>query len=85
MKSGIEYMMWLADWYKKIVQEKELVSSKLVELQVRLPPICVVPMLYQDMKCMMCHFGLFLGFLTQQLVMVRTLELFPNEKLLGVN
>ena len=35
MKSGIEYMMFLADWYPKTAVEKELVSSKLVEeLQV---------------------------------------------------
>ena len=31
MKSGIEYMMFLADWYPKTVVEKELVSSKSVE------------------------------------------------------
>ena len=49
MKSGIEYMMFLADWYPKTAVEKELVSSKLEEeLQEIL--ICVVPMLYQDME-----------------------------------
>ena len=31
MKSGIEYMMFLADWYPKTAVEKELVSSKSVE------------------------------------------------------
>ena len=32
MKSGIEYMTYLADWYTKTQEEKELDSSRLVEV-----------------------------------------------------
>jgi deoxyhypusine synthase len=45
MKSGIEYMTFLAGWYPKTVQ-KELVSSKLVEESQEISNMCgsyVVP------------------------------------------
>ncbi len=35
---------------RKTQQEKELVSSRLVEVSQEIFPICVVPMLYQDME-----------------------------------
>lgn len=50
MKSGIEYMMWLAKWY-----ELNSTGSGVGIFQIGGGiagdfPICVVPMLYQDMK-----------------------------------
>ncbi len=50
MKSGIEYMMWLADWYTA-----NTVSNGVGFFQIGGGiagdfPICVVPMLYQDLE-----------------------------------
>ena len=48
MKSGIEYMMWLADYYTEAAEDKGIfqigggIAGDF--------PICVVPMLYQDME-----------------------------------
>ncbi|MFZ9754517.1 MAG: deoxyhypusine synthase family protein, partial [Bacteroidia bacterium] len=50
MKSGIEYMAWLADWY---VQNSEGKGIGFFQIGGGIAgdfPICVVPMLYQDME-----------------------------------
>lgn len=50
MKSGIEYMAWLADWYTDNTQENEIGFFQIGGGIAGDFPICVVPMLYQDME-----------------------------------
>lgn len=50
MKSGIEYMVWLADWYPKNSVGKGLGFFQIGGGIAGDFPICVVPMLYQDME-----------------------------------
>jgi deoxyhypusine synthase len=50
MKSGIEYMMWLADWYPKKCAGKGIGFFQIGGGIAGDFPICVVPMLYQDME-----------------------------------
>ena len=50
MKSGIEYMMWLADWYTQNTREKRIGFFQIGGGIAGDFPICVVPMLYQDME-----------------------------------
>jgi deoxyhypusine synthase len=50
MKSGIEYMMWLADWYPKNCTGKGIGFFQIGGGIAGDFPICVVPMLYQDME-----------------------------------
>ena len=49
-KSGIEYMMWLADWYPQHSEGKGLGFFQIGGGIAGDFPICVVPMLYQDME-----------------------------------
>ena len=50
MKSGIEYMMELADWYPKNSSGKGIGFFQIGGGIAGDFPICVVPMLYQDME-----------------------------------
>lgn len=50
MKSGIEYMAWLADWYVKNSDGKGVGFFQIGGGIAGDFPICVVPMLYQDME-----------------------------------
>ncbi|MBK7634813.1 MAG: deoxyhypusine synthase family protein [Saprospiraceae bacterium] len=50
MKSGIEYMMWLPDWYVKNSAGKGVGFFQIGGGIAGDFPICVVPMLYQDME-----------------------------------
>ncbi len=50
MKSGIEYMTWLADWYTENTQEHKIGFFQIGGGIAGDFPICVVPMLYQDME-----------------------------------
>ncbi len=50
MKSGIEYMMWLADWYSRNTQEQGVGFFQIGGGIAGDFPICVVPMLYQDLE-----------------------------------
>jgi len=50
MKSGIEYMAWLADWYVKNSGGKGIGFFQIGGGIAGDFPICVVPMLYQDME-----------------------------------
>ena len=50
MKSGIEYMLWLADWYRKNSDGKGIGFFQIGGGIAGDFPICVVPMLYQDME-----------------------------------
>ncbi|AWM15061.1 deoxyhypusine synthase family protein [Flavobacterium sp. NRK F10] len=50
MKSGVEYMMWLADWYKNNCEGKGIGFFQIGGGIAGDFPICVVPMLYQDME-----------------------------------
>ncbi len=50
MKSGIEYMAWLADWYTKNSGGKGIGFFQIGGGIAGDFPICVVPMLYQDME-----------------------------------
>lgn len=49
-KNGIEYMMWLADWYPKNCAGKGIGFFQIGGGIAGDFPICVVPMLYQDME-----------------------------------
>ena len=50
MKSGVEYMMWLAEWYKNNCSGKGVGFFQIGGGIAGDFPICVVPMLYQDME-----------------------------------
>lgn len=50
MKSGIEYMAFLADWYTKNSEGKGIGFFQIGGGIAGDFPICVVPMLYQDME-----------------------------------
>ena len=50
MKSGIEYMVWLADWYKKNSSGKGIGFFQVGGGIAGDFPICVVPMMYQDLE-----------------------------------
>jgi deoxyhypusine synthase len=50
MKSGIEYMTWLADWYTANTQDNGIGFFQIGGGIAGDFPICVVPMLYQDME-----------------------------------
>ena len=50
MNSGIEYMMWLADWYTNNSSGKGVGFFQIGGGIAGDFPICVVPMLYQDME-----------------------------------
>jgi deoxyhypusine synthase len=50
IKSGIEYMVWLADWYTENTQGKGIGFFQIGGGIAGDFPICVVPMLYQDLE-----------------------------------
>jgi len=50
MKSGIEYMSWLANWYTENTQNNGIGFFQIGGGIAGDFPICVVPMLYQDLE-----------------------------------
>ena len=50
MKTGIEYMVWLADWYKHNSSGKGVGFFQIGGGIAGDFPICVVPMMYQDLE-----------------------------------
>lgn len=50
MKSGIEYMAWLADWYTQNTRNSGIGFFQIGGGIAGDFPICVVPMLYQDLE-----------------------------------
>lgn len=50
MKSGIEYMTFLADWYTRQAEDKGIGFFQIGGGIAGDFPICVVPMLYQDLE-----------------------------------
>jgi len=50
MKTGIEYMTWLADWYTENAEDKGIGFFQIGGGIAGDFPICVVPMLYQDLE-----------------------------------
>ncbi|MDX1629733.1 MAG: deoxyhypusine synthase family protein [Fulvivirga sp.] len=50
VKSGIEYMTYLADWYSENAEDKGIGFFQIGGGIAGDFPICVVPMLYQDME-----------------------------------
>jgi deoxyhypusine synthase len=50
MKSGIEYMMWLANWYTENTRDGRIGFFQIGGGIAGDFPICVVPMLYQDLE-----------------------------------
>lgn len=50
MKTGVEYMVWLADWYIKNSDGQGIGFFQIGGGIAGDFPICVVPMLYQDME-----------------------------------
>jgi deoxyhypusine synthase len=50
VKSGIEYMMYLADWYKNVTDDSQVGFFQIGGGIAGDFPICVVPMLYQDLE-----------------------------------
>jgi len=83
MKSGIEYMTFLADWYNK--NSKDGIGFFQIGGGIAGDfPICVVPMLYQDLEQEDTPFGaIFAKSVTQQLVMDHIQVLFQMKKLHG--
>ncbi len=49
MKSGIEYMMYLAEWYQKTTKDSQIGFFQIGGGIAGDFPICVVPMLHQDL------------------------------------
>jgi hypothetical protein len=81
MKSGIEYMVFLSDWYPKIVQTVLVFSNRW--RNSRRFPICVVPMLYQDMEMHDVPFGVISVKFQIQPVTVPILEQYQMKKTWG--
>lgn len=50
VKSGIEYMMWLAEWYKNNAGDSGIGFFQIGGGIAGDFPICVVPMMYQDLE-----------------------------------
>ncbi|MEX0707188.1 MAG: deoxyhypusine synthase family protein, partial [Woeseia sp.] len=50
VRSGIEYMMMLADWYKDVCQKSSIGFFQIGGGIAGDFPICVVPMLEQDLR-----------------------------------
>ena len=50
VKSGIEYMMWLSDWYQETSKNHGIGFFQIGGGIAGDFPICVVPMLYQDLE-----------------------------------
>ena len=50
MKSGIEYMVWLSDWYRNNSSGKGVGFFQIGGGIAGDFPICVVPMMYQDLE-----------------------------------
>ena len=50
MKSGIDYMVWLSDWYRKNSEGKGVGFFQIGGGIAGDFPICVVPMMYQDLE-----------------------------------
>jgi deoxyhypusine synthase len=50
VKSGIDYMVWLADWYRKNSEGKGVGFFQIGGGIAGDFPICVVPMMYQDLE-----------------------------------
>ena len=50
MRSGIEYMIWLSDWYRKNSSGKGIGFFQIGGGIAGDFPICVVPMMYQDLE-----------------------------------
>lgn len=50
MKSGIEYMIWLAQWYTEVARDSAIGFFQIGGGIAGDFPICVVPMLHQDLK-----------------------------------
>lgn len=50
LKTGIEYMVWLSDWYKKNALGKGVGFFQIGGGIAGDFPICVVPMMYQDLE-----------------------------------
>ena len=50
MKSGIEYMVWLSDWYRQNSSGKGVGFFQIGGGIAGDFPICVVPMMYQDLE-----------------------------------
>ncbi|MFZ9870063.1 MAG: deoxyhypusine synthase family protein [Candidatus Kapaibacteriota bacterium] len=50
MKSGIDYMVWLADWYRHNSEGKGVGFFQIGGGIAGDFPICVVPMMYQDLE-----------------------------------
>jgi deoxyhypusine synthase len=50
MKSGIEYMVWLSDWYRQNSSGKGVGFFQIGGGIAGDFPICVVPMMYQDLS-----------------------------------
>jgi len=50
VKSGIEYMTWLANWYTRNTQNNKIGFFQIGGGIAGDFPICVVPMLYQDLE-----------------------------------
>jgi deoxyhypusine synthase len=86
MKSGIEYMMWLADWYVKNSDGKGLGFFQIGGGIAGDFPFVLFRCFIKIWKCKIFLFGaIFVRYQTQLLVMDLILELFQMKRLHGVN
>ncbi len=59
VRSGVEYMMHLSEWYQRISPERSIGFFQIGGGIAGDFPICVVPMLIQDMHCEVALWGYF--------------------------
>jgi deoxyhypusine synthase len=86
VKSGIEYMVWLTEWYRANSAGKGVGFFQIGGGIAGDFPICVVPMMYQDLEWHDVPFGVISAkFQIQQHLMDHTVVQYPMKKLLGVN
>ena len=86
MKSGIEYMAQLTEWYRELSTGKGLGFFQIGGGIAGDFPICVVPMMYQDLNGKTFLSGVISArFPIQQLLMVLIPARFPMKKLPGEN
>lgn len=86
MKSGIEYMTFLADWYKQNAGTEGVGFFQIGGGIAGDFPICVVPMLYQDLEYTDVPFWSYFCQISDSTTSYGSYSgAVPNEKLLGVN
>ena len=79
MKSGIEYMTWLAEWYTVNTKENGIGFFQIGGGIAGDFPICVVPMLYQDLERTDTPFWSYFCQISDSTTSYGSYSNFPNE------